>query len=202
MATARSAHLRLIPSAALGALPGRRFSLLSSTTAYLVRRSLLRLTLSIFRIIAPVAFRKWPLGDSGSWNDRKLSCLSPTMSGEFDNFQRPDRREEVASGLGSEPGSQAIFCQPSPFCPFWGCQNGCPMGKSIPNPRWLSPGNDEAAAHQSSGRFGVFANFFGRGLRAANGRETLQYESRVHITTADRYAQRSPSAHGAAGAVE
>jgi hypothetical protein len=32
--------------------------------------------------------------------------------GEFDKFQ------------WSESGPQAIFCQPSPFRPFWGRQNG------------------------------------------------------------------------------
>jgi len=32
------------------------------------------------------------------------------MEDEFDQFQRPDWREEVVAGLWSEHGRQAIFC--------------------------------------------------------------------------------------------
>jgi hypothetical protein len=34
------------------------------------------------------------------------------LPSEFEKFQWSEQR------------SQAIFCQPSPFRPFWGCQNG------------------------------------------------------------------------------
>ena len=58
------------------------------------------------------AFRKWPPGGPHSRSDQNLSCLSPTKSGEFDKFKWSEHR------------TQAIFCQPSLFCPFWGYQNG------------------------------------------------------------------------------
>ena len=88
-------------------------------------------------IIDPSAFRKWPPGGPRLRNARNLSCLSPTQSGEFDKFQ------------WSEHGPQAIFCQPSPFRPFWGRQNGHSVeGESSRHKMTSAPGR-RSGAHSS-----------------------------------------------------
>ncbi len=89
----------------------------------------------------PPAFRKWPPGGPRSRNDRNLSCLSPTQSGEFDKFQWSVR------------GPQAIFCQPGPFRPFWGRQNGHPAGEKAPETgRFLRWPDEAGRIHRFTSR--------------------------------------------------
>ena len=51
---------------------------------------------------------------------------------ERSEFEKFTSSVGFASCQCSAHGSQAIFCQPSPFGPFWGCQNGHPMVKKRP----------------------------------------------------------------------
>ena len=102
-----------------------------------VQRSRAQLETKDHPIIDPSAFRKWPPGGPRLRNARNLSCLSPTQSGEFDKFQ------------WSEHGPQAIFCQPSPFLPFWGRQNGHSVeGENSRHKMTSAPGR-RSGAHSS-----------------------------------------------------
>ena len=102
-----------------------------------VQRSRAQLETKDHPTIDPSAFRKWPPGGPRLRNARNLSCLSPTQSGEFDKFQ------------WSEHGPQAIFCQPSPFRPFWGRQNGHSVeGENSRHKMTSAPGR-RSGAHSS-----------------------------------------------------
>jgi len=102
-----------------------------------VQRSRAQLETKDHPIIDPSAFRKWPPGGPRLRNARNLSCLSPTQSGEFDKFQ------------WSEHGPQAIFCQPSPFRPFWGRQNGHSVEGESSRHRMTSAPGRRSGAHSS-----------------------------------------------------
>ena len=69
-------------------------------------------------------FRKWPPGCPRARNDRNLSCLSAPTEGRKYSQGCGLLRASLINFSGATMSIRPFSDRPSPFCPFWGHQNG------------------------------------------------------------------------------